>query len=567
MVGRRWSDGLHQATEAKENVPIKAENQTLATITLQNYFRLYQKLAGMTGTADTEAYEFQSIYGLEVVVVPTNKPIIRKDFGDKIYISTRSKYKAIVDDILQRVKTGQPILVGTASIESSEYLSQKLTEAKIPHQVLNAKYHEKEAKIIAQAGKAGAVTIATNMAGRGTDIILGGNLKAEINEFDNPSEAEIARLTKIWEENQRKVLNAGGLHVLGTERNEARRIDNQLRGRSGRQGDPGSSQYYLSMEDNLMRLFAPERMTMLMRKLGLKEDEVIENALVTRAIENAQRKVEGHNFDIRKQLLEYDDVANDQRKVIYQQRAELMEAADLSDIIREISGLVINKFIDQFIPPQSIEEQWNVSGLEKALAEEFRLHLPLTQWLAEDAQLYEENLREKIIQAAVAEMQAKEQQIGAENMRRLERNLLLQVLDHQWKEHLAQMDYLRKGIHLRGYAQKNPKQEYKREAFEMFSRMLDEIKFDVIKTLVSMQIQSPESLETMAVQQAPKPSNVHYIHQSMNIMQGQSAEGDDNAAENEKAQPFTRELPKVGRNEPCPCGSGKKFKHCHGQLS
>ncbi len=565
MSGRRWSDGLHQATEAKENVPIKAENQTLATITLQNYFRLYQKLAGMTGTADTEAYEFQSIYGLEVVIIPTNKPIIRKDHGDKIYISTQSKYKAIVDDIKNRVNSGQPILVGTASIESSEYLSQELKKAKVPHQVLNAKFHEKEAKIVAQAGKTGAVTIATNMAGRGTDIVLGGNLKAELAELENPSDAEIEKLTKAWQENHDKVIAAGGLHVLGTERNEARRIDNQLRGRSGRQGDPGSSQYYLSMEDNLMRIFAPERMTMLMRKLGLKEDEVIENALVNRAIENAQRKVEGHNFDIRKQLLEYDDVANDQRKVIYQQRAELMEAEDLSDIINNMRHQVINKFIDLYIPPQSIEDEWNIKGLEKALADELRIDLPLSKWLEEDTDLHEETLREKIDQAVLTQLQSKEAQIGAENMRRLERNILLQVLDQQWKEHLSQMDYLRKGIHLRGYAQKNPKQEYKREAFEMFTRMLDEMKFDVIKILTSIQIQTPESVAAAEQQQQAQalPSNVSYIHQSFSLTQPESPA---ESADAEKSAPFTREAPKVGRNDPCPCGSGKKYKHCHGVL-
>lgn len=566
MSGRRWSDGLHQAIEAKENVPIKAENQTLATITLQNYFRLYEKLAGMTGTADTEAYEFQSIYGLEVVVIPTNKPIIRKDYGDKIYISTKSKYKAIVEDIKKRVSNGQPVLVGTASIESSEYLSQELKKAQIPHQVLNAKFHEKEAKIVAQAGKAGAVTIATNMAGRGTDIILGGNLKAEMAELENPTDAEIEKLTQAWQENHDKVIAAGGLHVLGTERNEARRIDNQLRGRSGRQGDPGSSQYYLSMEDNLMRIFAPERMTMLMRKLGLKEDEVIENALVNRAIENAQRKVEGHNFDIRKQLLEYDDVANDQRKVIYQQRAELLEAEDLSDLIDNMRHQVINQLIDLYIPPQSIEDEWNIKGLEKALNDEFRMDLPLSKWLEEDADLHEETLREKIDQAVLARLQGKEAQIGAENMRRLERNVLLQVLDQHWKEHLSQMDYLRKGIHLRGYAQKNPKQEYKREAFEIFTRMLNAMKFDVIKILTSIQIETPESVAAAEQQRQAEAlsKNVHYIHSSFSLTQPEEASV--TSAESEKTAPFTREAPKVGRNHPCPCGSGKKYKHCHGAL-
>jgi preprotein translocase subunit SecA len=571
MPGRRWSDGMHQAVEAKEGVPIKQENQTLASITFQNYFRLYEKLAGMTGTADTEAYEFQNIYGLEVVVIPTNQAIVRQDAGDLIFLTAKVKYDSIVKDIKERSKRGQPILVGTTSIESSEYLSELLDKEKIPHQVLNAKFHEKEAKIIAQAGRAGTVTIATNMAGRGTDIVLGGSLEAEIKELDEPTPEVIAKLTQEWQQRHDAVIAAGGLHVLGTERNESRRIDNQLRGRSGRQGDPGSSQFYLSLEDNLMRIFAPERMGFLMRKMGMREEEAIENALVTRAIENAQRKVEGHNFDIRKQLLEYDDVANDQRKVIYSQRQELMAADDIGDTIAEIREDVIQSTIGEFIPPQSLEEQWDVPGLEQKLEQAFALKLPLQQWLEQDSTLHEEGLREKILAAVNEAAKEKENMIGPMVMRQLEKSVMLQSLDIHWREHLAAMDHLRRGIHLRGYAQKNPKQEYKREAFLMFTDLLGEIKYDVVSTLCSLQIQTQVDPQVIEEQRRKETavSNVQYMHPTMAVPQqaavGEQAESQATSREI-PMETFVRDTPKVGRNEPCPCGSGKKFKNCHGQL-
>ncbi len=576
MVGRRWSDGLHQAVEAKEGVPIKSENQTLASITFQNFFRMYQKLAGMTGTADTEAYEFQQIYGLEVVVIPTNKSVIRQDLPDQVFLTTNAKYQAILTDIKARIARGQPILVGTTSIESSEYLSDLLTKEQIAHQVLNAKFHEKEAKIIAQAGRPGVVTIATNMAGRGTDIVLGGNVNADLAELED-SAPEITQGVKTeWEQRHAQIVSAGGLHVLGTERNEARRIDNQLRGRSGRQGDPGSSQFYLSLEDNLMRIFAPERMGIIMRKLGMQEHEAIENALITRAIENAQRKVEGHNFDIRKQLLEYDDVSNDQRKIIYQQRDELMATNDISDTITIIRHDVIHAVVDEHIPPQSLEEQWDVAGLERQLEQEFTLKLALRSWMEQDEALHEESLRQRIVAAVTAAVQKKEEMIGTHAMRQLEKSIMLQSVDLHWREHLSAMDQLRRGIHLRGYAQKNPKQEYKREAFLMFTELLNNIKRDVIAKLSSVQVQEPTEAIILEEQRRKQSEmgNLQFLHPE--ISRVEQAMGDSVDQEEMLAQAalspapvgesFVRTQPKVGRNDLCPCGSGKKYKHCHGAL-
>lgn len=566
MDGRRWSDGLHQAVEAKEGVTINRENQTLASITFQNYFRLYDKLAGMTGTADTEAFEFQQIYGLEVVVIPTNRPIIRKDMADMVFLTQRGKYKAIIENIIERREKGQPILVGTASIEANELLSSLLKQKNIPHEILNAKQHEREAKIIVEAGRPGSVTIATNMAGRGTDIVLGGNLKSEIAELENPSEEKIAQLTQDWKQRHEKVINAGGLHVLGSERNESRRIDNQLRGRSGRQGDPGSSQYFLSLEDNLMRIFATEKVGNLMRRLGMTEDEAIENPMVSRAIENAQRKVEGHNFDIRKQLLQYDDVANDQRKVVYLQRDELMQADDISDSIAAIRDDVMTGIVDEYVPPQSLEEQWDVSGLEQRLKQDFGLSLPLQQWLEEDEALHEETLRENILNYARAHYQEKFATIDPQALHNFEKSVMLQQLDNHWKEHLAAMDHLRQGIHLRGYAQKNPAQEFKRESFNMFTSMLGNIKNSVISTLMTVEIQQESEAE--AIEQARREEaqqQMNFIHQGMQSSLAHEAQQHPDV-EQEQVQTFVRDQPKVGRNQPCPCGSGKKFKHCHGQV-
>ncbi len=514
MPGRRWSDGLHQAIEAKERVRVQAENQTLASITFQNYFRLYGKLAGMTGTADTEAYEFQQIYGLEVVVIPTNQPMIRNDMGDLVYLSQQEKYQAIIDDIKDCVTRGQPVLVGTASIETSELIAGLLTEDKIAHEVLNAKQHEREAGIVAQAGRPGAVTIATNMAGRGTDIVLGGSPEAEIADLgDQPGAEQIHQVRTQWKARHQRVLAAGGLHVVGTERHESRRIDNQLRGRSGRQGDPGSTRFYLSLEDNLMRIFASDRVSTIMQKLGMKAGEAIEHPWVTKAIENAQRKVEGRNFDIRKELLEYDDVANDQRKVVYQQRSELMEVEDISASIRVLRRDVVGALISGYIPPDSIEEQWDIPGLTKALEDEVGADLPLQRWLDEDESLHEETLRERIIAELESSYAEKTAKVGAEVMRYYEKAIMLQVLDSHWKEHLAAMDYLRQGIHLRGYAQKNPKQEYKREAFEMFSAMLDAIKGEVVGVLSKVQVreEEPPPLE----RQAPAPQTFEFKHEEL----------------------------------------------------
>ena len=563
MPGRRWSEGLHQAVEAKENVKIQNENQTLASITFQNYFRLYNKLSGMTGTADTEAYELQSIYGLEVVVIPTHRPMQRKDEADRIYLTGKEKFDAILEDIKDCVARNQPVLVGTASIESSEYVDRLLTQAKIPHEVLNAKFHEKEAQIIAHAGKPGAVTIATNMAGRGTDIVLGGSLDVEVDALgEEATTDQKAKVKAEWQKRHDAVLAAGGLHIIGTERHESRRIDNQLRGRSGRQGDPGSTRFYLSLEDNLMRIFASDRMAALMQKLGMEEGEAIEHPWVSRAIENAQRKVEGHNFDIRKQLLEFDDVANDQRKVIYEQRNELMANDDMSEAVVSMRRSVINDVISIYIPPNSIDEQWNVPGLEQALREDFALDLDISGWLESDDSLHEETLREKIVDAAESACQAKEQQVGAELMRHFEKAIMLQTLDSQWKEHLASMDYLRQGINLRGYAQKDPKQEYKREAFALFTAMLKSIKHDVISLISRVQVRAPSDVEAVEAQRR-QSGDVEYQHADASGMQAEEDESEQPTA----SQPVTRDGRKVGRNEACPCGSGKKFKNCHGQVS
>ena len=563
MPGRRWSDGLHQAVEAKEGVTIQSENQTLASITFQNYFRLYDKLSGMTGTADTEAPEFMQIYGLEVVVIPTNAPMIRDDKGDLVYLTAEEKYDAIIEDIRDCVKRGQPVLVGTASIETSELISGLLQKEGIEHQVLNAKQHEREAQIVAEAGRPGAVTIATNMAGRGTDIVLGGNPEVEIAQLDDPGEEQKQQLMADWKKRHQAVLDAGGLHVIGTERHESRRIDNQLRGRSGRQGDPGSTRFYLSLEDNLMRIFASDRVSAIMQKLGMEKGEAIEHPWVSKAIANAQRKVEGRNFDIRKQLLEYDDVANDQRKVIYQQRNELMEVDDISDSIRNLRRDVVNALIDQYIPPQSLDEQWDIPGLTKALEEEYGVHYPIQQWLDEDENLHEETLRQRILELLEQEYAEKEALVGSENMRVYEKALMLQILDAHWKEHLAAMDYLRQGIHLRGYAQKNPKQEYKREAFEMFQQMLENIKREVISVLTKVQVQPQEELYP---QQQEPPADIQFQHEEFQGFDEAEAAPAAAAVEEQAPQPFVRSDRKIGRNEPCPCGSGKKYKHCHGRL-
>jgi len=566
MPGRRWSDGLHQAVEAKEGVKIQQENQTLASITFQNYFRLYDKLSGMTGTADTEAFEFQQIYGLEVVVIPTNQPMIRDDQTDLVYLTQAEKYQAIIEDIRDCVKRGQPVLVGTASIEVSELVANLLNEGKIEHRVLNAKQHEREAQIVAEAGRPGAVTIATNMAGRGTDIVLGGNLEVELAQLGGqPSDQQVEELRAEWQQRHKHVLEAGGLRVIGTERHESRRIDNQLRGRSGRQGDPGSSRFYLSLEDNLMRIFASERVSGLMQKLGMQDGEAIEHPWVNKAIENAQRKVEGRNFDIRKQLLEYDDVANDQRKVVYQQRDDLMNVDDISETIANLRYDMVNAVIDTHIPPQSLEEQWDVPGLTEALKENFDLEAPVQQWLDDDDDLHEEPLRKKILDEIVGIYEEKESQAGSEQMRRIEKEVMLFTLDSHWKEHLAAMDYLRQGIHLRGYAQKNPKQEYKREAFERFSAMLDAIKLEVVQVLSRLQLQRPPELPTGT----PDLNEFEFRHESFEGL-GEEGGGEQMPPPEQpvvgEKKPFVRPDRKIGRNDPCPCGSGKKYKHCHGKL-
>ena len=568
MSGRRWSDGLHQAVEAKEGVAIQKENQTLGSITFQNYFRMYLKLSGMTGTADTEAYEFQQIYGLETVVIPPHRPMIRQDRMDQVYRTAKEKYQAVINDIKECQSRGQPVLVGTTSIETSEYISSLLAKEKLAHQVLNAKQHAREAEIVAQAGRPKAITIATNMAGRGTDIVLGGSVESDFDKIrrdESLSEVEkIGRHDAIkgeWQLVHDQVLVAGGLHIIGTERHESRRVDNQLRGRAGRQGDAGSSRFYLSLEDPLLRIFASDRVAAIMDRLKMPEGEAIEHPWVTRAIENAQRKVEARNFDIRKQLLEYDDVSNDQRKVIYAQRNELLEAADISETIQAMREDVINDHISQYIMPESMEEQWDVAGLEKSLHAEWQLALPLREWLDQESGLDEHGLRRRIIDAANTQYQHKLESVGVETMHHFERAVMLQSLDTHWREHLAALDHLRQGIHLRGYAQKNPKQEYKREAFELFSDMLDRIKREVTQIVLTVQIRSEEDVE--AVEAQPQPSNVQYHHADYDEALG----GAGRDAEDEEHHPFVRAGDKVGRNDPCPCGSGRKYKQCHGKLS
>jgi preprotein translocase subunit SecA len=574
MPGRRWSDGLHQAVEAKEGVPIQRENQTLASITFQNYFRMYEKLGGMTGTADTEAFEFQQIYHLETMVIPTHQPMIRKDENDLVFRTLAEKVKAIIEDIKDCHARGQPVLVGTTSIENSEMLSMHLDKERLPHQVLNAKQHAREAEIVAQAGKAGVITIATNMAGRGTDIVLGGSIEPHILKLrEDPAldaaekERQIQALRSEWQVRHDAVLKAGGLHIIGTERHESRRIDNQLRGRAGRQGDPGSSRFYLSLEDPLLRIFGGERLSGIMQRLKMPEGEPIEHSIVNRSIAKAQTRVESRNFDIRKQLLEYDDVANDQRRVIYQQRNELLESEDVADTIANMIRGEIDATFKRHVPPDSVEEQWDISGLDTTLASEYQLAAPVGEWLKADPELDEAALRERLEKLADEAWRGKEAQVGTELMRQFERSLMLQTLDHHWREHLASLDHLRQGIHLRGYAQKNPKQEYKREAFELFSDMLDRIKQDVVRVVLTVQVRSQEDVQ--AVEPEPAVSNVQYQHADYDQAlasngNGEVAGGGDTAVA--VAPPFVRASAKVGRNDPCPCGSGKKYKHCHGRL-
>jgi len=563
LSGRRWSDGLHQAVEAKEGVAVQKENQTLASVTFQNYFRLYEKLAGMTGTADTEAYEFHTIYGLEVVVVPTHKPAQRQDEGDLVYLTQAAKFKAILEDIRDAHKRGQPVLVGTASIDVSELLSNELKKAKIPHNVLNAKQHEREAQIIAEAGKPGAVTIATNMAGRGTDIVLGGNLKVELESLgDKATPEQIEKLKADWQKRHDQVIEAGGLRIIGTERHESRRIDNQLRGRSGRQGDPGSSRFYVSLEDNLMRIFGQDRIANTMRRMGMQEDEAVEHPLISRSIESAQRKVEGHNFDIRKNLLEYDDVANDQRLVIYQQRADLLAAEDIKEFIDEIRHEVFENLLLQYIPEGSIDEQWDIAGLERVLAGEFGIELNIQRWVDNDDELDDQLLREKILENIDRFYREKEAMTGSEVMRHFEKAVYLNVLDQLWKEHLANMDYLRQGIGLRGYAQKQPVQEYKREAFDMFRDLLDRIKLEVMKIIAQVKVREEEDVEAMERQREAQRQQQAMEFQHQQAVSATAGAADDTG----KPETFVRQGKKVGRNEPCPCGSGKKYKQCHGKL-
>ncbi len=566
MAGRRWSDGLHQAVEAKEGVAIQNENQTLASITFQNYFRMYGKLSGMTGTADTEAYEFQQIYGLETVVIPTNKPVLRQDFNDQIFRTTPEKYNAIIADIRDCHKRGQPVLVGTTSIESSEILSQLLDKEKLPHQVLNAKQHAREAEIVVQAGRPGMITIATNMAGRGTDIVLGGNvekgvavLKDDESVPAEEKEARIAAMREEWKQLHQTVIAAGGLHIIGSERHESRRIDNQLRGRSGRQGDPGSSRFYLSLDDPLLRIFAGERLKAIMERLKMPEGEAIEHPLVSRSLESAQRKVEGRNFDIRKQLLEYDDVANDQRKVIYAQRNELLETEDISETITAMRQGVVHSLFRTHVPEGSVEEQWELAALERALEGELMLSVPVQEWAKNEPNLSDDEILERIVAQSDEAYAAKIELVGAENFHQFERNVMLQSLDTHWREHLAALDHLRQGIHLRGYAQKNPKQEYKREAFELFENLLESVRNDVTRLLVTVQIRSAEDVEETAPH--ADVQNVQYHHADYD-----EALGSGDAAGATAPQP-AQAAPKVGRNDACPCGSGKKYKHCHGKLS
>ena len=566
MPGRRWSDGIHQAVEAKEGLTIQNESQTLASTTFQNYFRLYQKLSGMTGTADTEAFEFKQIYGLEVVVVPTHRPMVRDDRNDLMYLTLAEKYDAIVEDVVDCIERGQPVLVGTASIESSELLSAELKGRGIKHNVLNAKQHEREADVVADAGRPGTVTIATNMAGRGTDIVLGGSLDAELGKMASANDDEIARVKADWQHRHEAVIAAGGLHIIGTERHESRRIDNQLRGRSGRQGDPGSSRFYLSLDDNLMRIFVSESVRNMMHKLNSDSGEAIEHKMINRSIENAQRKVEGHNFDIRKNLLEYDDVSNDQRQVVYQQRRELMDSSDITETVEGLREEVVYDLVAQHIPPQSLIEQWDIGGLELALQSEFGSTQVLSQWLEEDQDLDEEGLAAKVLAQIESEYSDKESgwQESGIDMRLVEKQIMLQILDQRWKEHLASMDQLRQGIHLRAYAQKQPKQEFKRESFELFQDLLQNIKFDVIRMLSRMQIENPEEIEAQErLRRAEAARKMNFQHsQEQAAATGEARQ----PAEAPKAETFIREERKVGRNEPCPCGSGKKYKQCHGRL-
>ena len=562
MSGRRLSDGMHQALEAKEKVDIHSESQTLASTTFQNYFRLYEKLSGMTGTADTEAPEFHQIYALDVTVIPTNKPTVRNDLNDLIYLSVDEKYSAVVNDIKEAVAKNAPVLVGTASIETSEQLSKFLKKEKVDHEVLNAKFHKSEARIIAEAGRPGALTIATNMAGRGTDIVLGGNLEAELAGLDNPSDTEIAAHKEEWQQRQALVLAAGGLHIFGTERHESRRIDNQLRGRSGRQGDPGVTRFYLSMDDSLMRIFASDGVRNFMQRLGMEKGEAIEHKMVSNAIEKAQRKVEGRNFDMRKQLLEYDDVANDQRQIVYQQRNDILLADDISDMIINICADVVNDHIDGFIPPQSIEEQWDITGLEESLEKDYDLPLPVAQWLEDDDELHEQTLRLKIVDALRTKYEEKVAPLG-QAARRFEKQIMLQILDSLWKEHLSTMDHLRQGIGLRGYAGRNPKQEYKREAFELFQSMLHNMKLEFIRFLARVQIQAQDDPDAIEKQRREEVARESVTAKHADAAGLASATADSGSA----AQPAMREGRKVGRNEKCPCGSDKKFKHCHGELS
>ncbi len=567
MQGRRLSEGLHQAIEAKEGVNIQAESQTLASTTFQNYFRLYNKLSGMTGTADTEAFEFRQIYGLDVMVIPTNKPIARKDFNDLVYLTQEEKYQAIIADIKECQAQGRPILVGTATIETSEYVSRLLEKEGIEHKVLNAKFHDKEAEIIAQAGRPGALTIATNMAGRGTDILLGGNWEVEVAALENPTDEQVAQIKAEWQKRHQQVIEAGGLHVIASERHESRRIDNQLRGRAGRQGDPGSSRFYLSLEDNLMRIFASDRVKNFMKALGMQSGEAIEHRMVTNAIEKAQRKVEGRNFDMRKQLLEFDDVANEQRKVIYHMRNSLLAAESVGETIAEFREEVLTAAINSHIPPQSMAEQWDVAGLESVLYSDFAIKLPIQQWLDEDDKLYEETLRERILAELLAAYNEKETQASAEALRTFEKQILLRVLDDLWKDHLSTMDHLRHGIHLRGYAQKNPKQEYKRESFALFQELLESIKRDAIRVLSHVQVRREDPAEEEARlrrEAEAMAERMQFQHADASALAAEQNDGEEGDVAVASAP--VRAEQKVGRNEPCPCGSGKKYKHCHGQI-
>ena len=560
MDGRRWGDGLHQAIEAKEGTSIQNENQTLASITFQNYFRLYNSLSGMTGTADTEAEEFQQIYGLEVVVMPTHMDVKRIDQSDMIFRTMQEKFQAIIDDVQVRNSEGQPILIGTSSIEDSELLSAAFKKSKLTHNVLNAKNHANEAQIIAEAGRPGSITIATNMAGRGTDIVLGGSIDSELEDVE--SDADKEKIQQDWQERNQAVLNSGGLYVIGTERHESRRVDNQLRGRSGRQGDVGETRFYLSLEDNLMRIFGSDKISSMMQRIGMEEGEAIESKLVSRVIENSQRKVEGHNFDIRKQLLEYDDVANEQRKIVYEERNNLMGEDDVEDNLEEMRSDVIDTVISRSIPPESIDEQWDIASLEDDLRSDFAIDLPIQQWLEDDQSLHEETIREKIFAEIIAAYKSKEEQHGPEVFRHLEKAVMLQILDTQWKEHLAEMDYLRKGIGLRGYAQKNPKQEYKREAFNMFTEMLERIKFEVVTLLSKVQIQQDTDLAEMENQKQIDQSELEFQHAGSAAQEAPA----DEQVQSSSSDTVRRAGPKVGRNEPCPCGSGKKYKQCCGKL-